>query len=384
MLRGYQVRPMHIGFNLIFLVPGETGGMEIYAKELIGALQREAPGLRITTFINRELASSNRAWLQGTTPVVVPVRATHRAAWVWGEQVLLPPAARRAKVDVLHSLSSTSPVRGHFQRVVTILDLHYKLFPETHAGIRSYGMGLLVPLAARSAHRIIAISQHTANDVMQLLKVKEDKIDVIPLGLGTTRTVQPLPEKQVRALFSLGPRPLLLTMAAKRPHKNLARLLDALALIPKERRPVLVMPGYHTAHEEELKRHAAQLEVSDDVRFRGWVSAEEAEGLYACAAAFIFPSLYEGFGLPVLEAMARGVPVACSDRGSLKEVAGNAALIFNPEDTSAMTAAIENLLFDRREAERLSAAGRRRATQFSWETTARETVATYQKALART
>lgn len=375
---------MHIGFNLIFLVPGETGGMEVYAKELIGALQREAPALRITTFINRELASANPKWLQDTASVVVPVRATNRVEWVWGEQVLLPPLARRAGMDIVHSLSSTSPARGRFRRVVTILDLHYKLFPDTHAGLRSYGMGLLVPLAARSAHRVIAISQNTANDVIQLLKVKKEKIDVIPLGLGTTETVQPLPEQEVRARFSLGARPLLLTMAAKRPHKNLMRLLDALAAVPRARRPVLAMPGYATAHEEELKRRARQLAIDDDVRFPAWVSAEEAEGLYACAAAFIFPSLYEGFGLPVLEAMVRGVPVACSERGSLKEVAGNAALIFNPEDTSAMTDAIESLLFDRREAERLRAAGRRRATQFSWETTACETIATYQKALAST
>ncbi|MEO8353731.1 MAG: glycosyltransferase, partial [Chthoniobacteraceae bacterium] len=203
--------------------------MEIYARELITALRRQEPELRLTAFINRELAAVDPPWLREVEKVLVPVHATNRLGWVWGEQFLLPALAHQARVEIVHSLSSTSPARGPFRRVVSILDLHYKLFPETHAGFRSYGMKVLVPLAARSAHRIIAISQNTADDVIRLLCVREEKIDVIPLGFGATNTVAPLPEEETRTLFSLGTRPLLLTMAAKRPHKNLCRLLDALA-----------------------------------------------------------------------------------------------------------------------------------------------------------
>lgn len=373
---------MHVGVNLIFLVPGKTGGMEIYAQELIAALRRVAPELRLTTFINHELAAARPEWLAGIPTIMVPVSASNRLEWVWGEQVLLPGLARRAGIDLLHSLSSTSPACGSFRRVVTILDLHYRLFPETHAGFRSYGMRMLVPLAARTAHRVIAISQNTAQDVRRFLKTPPEKIDVTPLGLGATKTLEPLPEAETRAHFSLGERPLLLTMAAKRPHKNLMRLLDALAAIPLARRPVLVLPGYATEYEAVLQQHAESLHIADDVRFRGWISAEEAEGLYACATAFVFPSLYEGFGLPVLEAMARGVPVACSDRGSLKEVAGSAALVFNPKKTEEITAAIETLLFDEKERTRLRAAGMARAQEFTWERTAQETIASYQKTLS--
>jgi glycosyltransferase involved in cell wall biosynthesis len=373
---------MHIGFNLIFLVRGETGGMEIYARELITALRRAEPDLKLTAFINRELQrAGDQHWLEGVATVPLPLKARNRFQWVLGEQFLLPPLAMRAGVDVLHSLSSTSPACGRFRRVVTILDLHYKLFPETHAGFRAYGMRLLVPLAARRAHRIIAISQNTAKDVTRFLNVPAKKIDVIPLGSGSPGTVEPLPEKDVRARFSLGARACLLTMAAKRPHKNLLRLLDALALIPRERRPILVMPGYPTAHEDELKRYAGKLNLESDVRFPGWVTAEEVEGLYATADAFIFPSLYEGFGLPVLEAMARGVPVACSNRGALPEVAGDAALIFDAEDTSTIAAAIEKMLFDDREAQRLRHAGKKRAASFSWDDNARQTISTYSKVL---
>ena len=122
--------------------------------------------------------------------------------------------------------------------------------------------------------------------------------------------------------------------------------------------------------------------MESDVRFPGWITAEEVEGLYASAAAFIFPSLYEGFGLPVLEAMARGVPVACSNRGALPEVAGDAALIFDAEDANTIAAAIEKMLFDDREAERLRRAGKKRAAQFSWEENARQTISTYYKVLS--
>jgi glycosyltransferase involved in cell wall biosynthesis len=373
---------MHVGFNLIFLVPGETGGMEIYARELITALKRAHPELKLTAFINREMErAGDQDWLKGVATVPLPLEARNRFQWVLGEQFLLPSLATRTRVDVLHSLSSTSPACGRFRRVVTILDLHYKFFPETHAGFRAYGMKLLVPLAARRAHRIIAISQNTAKDVTRFLNVPPKKIDVIPLGSGAAGKVEPLPENEVRQRFSLDSRSVLLTMAAKRPHKNLLRLLDALALIPRERRPILVMPGYPTAHEGELKRYAGKLNVERDVRFPGWVTAEEVEGLYASAAAFIFPSLYEGFGLPVLEAMARGVPVACSNRGALPEVAGDAALIFEAEDASAIAGAIEKMLFDDREAERLRQAGKKRVTRFSWDANARQTISTYSKVL---
>jgi glycosyltransferase involved in cell wall biosynthesis len=194
----------------------------------------------------------------------------------------------------------------------------------------------------------------------------------------------PLPEAEVRARHGLGERPLLLTVSAKRPHKNLRRLLDALASLPAGERPVLVLPGYPTPHEAELRDHAAALGVADDVRFPAWVSAEELEGLYAAAAGFVFPSLYEGFGLPVLEAMARGVPVACSDRSSLPEVAGDAALLFDPDDVRAIAATLRALLAGGPDVDRLRAAGRARVARFSWAESARLARASYARALSAT
>jgi glycosyltransferase involved in cell wall biosynthesis len=374
---------MHVGLNLIYLVPGETGGMEVVARELIPALAAAGDGLRLTAFINREAAEAGGGpWGELIPAVTVPVHARNRVSWVRGEQQHLPALAARAGVDVVHSLASTGPARGRFARVVTVHDLIYRRYPDAHGGLRTLGMRLLVPLAARRSHRVLADSSSTRDDIVRFLHVPAERVDVVPLGVGTAPRSTALLEAEVRARHELGQRRYVLSVSAKRPHKNLLRLLDALALIPPARRPALVLPGYPTWHEPELRSHAQELGIAADVRFPSWVDADELEGLYAGAACFVFPSLYEGFGMPVLEAMQRGVPVACSDRSSLPEVAGDAALMFDPERPEQIAAAIEELLSDPAQAERLRAAGHARAARFSWEATARGTIASYERALA--
>jgi glycosyltransferase involved in cell wall biosynthesis len=380
-------RKPHVGLNLIFLVPGETGGMEVAVRELIPALAAVAPGVRFTAFINREAAAGRDGSGDGGSfgaslrEVTVPVRARNRAQWVLGEQLHLPRMAARARVDLVHSLGSTGPGWGRFTRVVTVHDLIYARYPEAHAGIRSLGMRLLVPLAVRRADRVIADSESTRRDLIELLRTSGERIDVVPLGLGAVQRDEPPTASEVRSDFDLGDRAVVLSLSAKRPHKNLGALIGALALIPTDRRPLLVLPGYPTWHEGELRARARELGVADDVRFLGWLGSREIEGLWEVASAFVFPSLYEGFGLPVLEAMARGVPVACSNAASLPEVAGDAALLFDPGDEATIARAIETLLSDPAEAERLRAAGRERAATFTWERSARLTLASYARAL---
>lgn len=373
---------MHVGLNLIYLVPGETGGTEVYARELIPELVAGAPDVRFTAFINREAAAvTDTPWGQLIPAVTVPVRSRNRAEWVRGEQQLLPRLAAGAGVDVLHSLANTAPARGRFLRVVTIQDLMYRLAPEAHLGLRGLGMRVLVPLAARTSHRIIAASNATAGDLRRLLHVASTKVDVVPHGVSVTGRGDPMPVAEVRARFAIGDRRMVLCAAAKRPHKNLMRLLGAVASIPADRRPMLLLPGYATAHEDELRARVAELGIADDVRLLGWIDKDELEGLYAAADCFVFPSLLEGFGLPVLEAMSRGVPVACSDRGSLAEVAGDAALLFDPESEPAIASAIERVLSDPAEAQRLRRAGYEQAARFSWKAAAEGTLASYRRTI---
>jgi glycosyltransferase involved in cell wall biosynthesis len=288
--------------------------------------------------------------------------------------------AAREGVDLVHSLASTAPLWGRFRRVVTVHDLIYARFPEAHSGIRDKGMRVLVPQAVRRSDRVIADSHSTREDLMTMLGVRPERIDVVPLGLGGVKRETPLPERETRARFELGERSVLLSLSAKRPHKNLLALIGALARIPAEGRPVLVLPGYPTAHEADLRERAASEGIAADVRFPAWVSVEEVEGLWALAEAFVFPSLYEGFGLPVLEAMARGVPVACSDASSLPEVAGEAALLFDPRDEPGIAEALQRLLGDQALREQLRSRGLDRVSELTWERTARLTLESYRRA----
>jgi glycosyltransferase involved in cell wall biosynthesis len=372
-----------VGLNLIFLVPRETGGMEVYARELIAALLAAAPDLRFTAFINREAAAAGGGpWGQLLPAVTVPVNSRNRVEWVLGEQVCLPRMAARRRIDVLHSLASTAPLWGPYRRVLTVHDLIYARYPEAHPGLRDRGMRVLVPAAARRSHRVIAISQSTRDDLLELVGLPSARIDVVGQGVGASRRARALPEREARLRFGLGEREVLLTVSAKRPHKNLAALIGALALIPAASRPLLLAPGYPTWYEAQLRARAAALGVAADVRLLGWLSEAELEGLWALSRAFVYPSLYEGFGLPVLEAMARRVPVACANASSLPEVAGDAAIMFDPRDERAIAAAIEAVISLEGPARaHLLERGVARAAQFSWERTARGTLESYARAL---
>ncbi len=180
--------------------------------------------------------------------------------------------------------------------------------------------------------------------------------------------------------------PLVLCVAAKRRHKNLDGLIRAMTHL-RDRcengvRPLLVLPGSPTPYERELRELAVELGVEQDVAFPGWIDDEELESLYAQASCFVLASFQEGFGLPVLEAMARGVPVACSDTSSLPEVAGDAALYFDPCDEWEIAAQVQRLLFDRALAEELVARGHARCEQFTWRRTAELTLHSYRRAIA--
>lgn len=375
-------RPPHVGLNLLFLVSGQTGGMEVAARELIPPLVRAAgDSLRFTAFVSA--SAGDGPWRDLLPAVTVPTPSRNRAWLTAAEQTFLPVLTRRHGISLLHSLANTGPLYGRCVRVITVYDLIYAHYPETTTWLLDKGVRVLVPAAARSADRVITLSEATRLDLIETLHLDAGRIDVVPPGIGTVRRVQPLAEADVRARFELGDRRVLLTLSAKRPHKNLARLIGALARVPPDRRPLLVLPGYPTWHEPELRRQADSLGMHGDVRFLGWVEDAEVEGLWETAAAFVFPSLYEGFGLPVLEAMARGVPVACSSAPSLREAAGDAALLFDPSDERAIAEAIVRLLSDESLRNDLRERGLLRAKQFSWERAAQLTLSSYRRALTQ-
>ena len=370
-----------MGLNLLYLVPGETGGMETYARRLVPAVAAARPDLELVAFLNREAhaAFAPDELGDGVEKVLVETNGRSRPRRILAEQVLLPRRLRRHRIDLLHSLGGTTPARPGVPTVLTLYDVTYARHPEAHTWAMRSGLRVLVPLAARSADRIVTISRASADDIADVLGVPRARIDVVYPGglLPGPATLEP----ELRHRLELGDAPIVLSVSARRRHKNLARLFRAFAGITAEPRPLLVLPGYTTEFEDELVAESDRLGIRDRVRLLGWVSSADLEGLYAAAACFVFPSLAEGFGLPVLEALERGVPVACSNASSLPEVAGDAARYFDPLDAGDMQRAVEELLHDRALAAGLADAGRLQAKRFSWERSAEELGAVYDRVL---
>lgn len=371
---------MRVGLDLLYLIPGESGGRETYARELVPELLALAPALELVAFVSRDAGPGLARELgERVEPIVVPVSARSRVQWAGGELGLVALAAQRARVELLHSMANFAPPWGHFKRVVTIHDLQYRAVPERISPPVRALTGALVSLAARRAERILAVSEAGARELVEELGVERGRIDVVPNGVRPPRPA-PSPE-QVRERLGLGERALVLSVATNLPHKNLPALIDALALIQADKRPLLVFAG-HGTDDGALREHARALGVQDDVRPLGACTTEQLEGLYATAGCLALPTLHEGFGLPVIEAMARSLPVACSDIAALREVGGDAARYFDPRSPREIALAVEQLLGEPALAGRLAEAGRERAARFSWADAARGTLASYRRALA--
>jgi len=377
---GLATRPLRVGLNLVFLVEGSAGAGR-YVTELLPSLLTIAPETRITAFVNREAPESlfSAPWSGEVDWVRLPVTIRtplHLAA----QAGVLPLAALRKRLDVLHSPANGGPpVTPGTARVITLLDLiwlHQQEAWDSPRAVRT--LALLSRISARTAHRVITISSSARDDLVAHFDVPPEKVDVAPLGVRVPDRAEAAPD--LRARLELGADPLVLCVAQKRPYKNIGALIHAIADLADE--PArLVLPGASTPHEAELRALAEQLGVASRVRFLDWISEADLDGLYREATCFVLPSLIEGFGLPVLEAMARDLPVACSNRPSLPEVAGDAALQFDHEDQTAVSTALRHLLTDGVLRAELVARGRERARLFTWERTAEATLASYRRAV---
>jgi len=376
--------PLRLGLNLAYLVR-DSGGSGRYARELIPSLLSIEPGIEITAWMGSTAPADlgEEPWAPEVRWVTLPVPGIGTPWHLWHELVGIGLDARRRGLDVVHGLANLVPVVGPgVGRVVTILDVIWMHHPEAMDLRARTAMRVLAPLCGHRATRVIAISQAAADDVSATLHIPRSKFDVAPLGITPPSADRPvLDNAGLRESLGLRDGPLVLCVAAKRAHKNLDTLIRALGTLP-EPRPLLVLPGSPTPYEDSLRRLAAELGMVDDVAFPGWIDEAQLEGLYAAADCFVLPSLQEGFGLPVLEAMSRGVPVACSDVSSLPEVAGDAALLFDPRDERSIADAVSRLLGDPALAQDLAARGRRRCELFTWRRTAELTLESYRRAIA--
>jgi len=374
-----------VGINALYLVPGEVGGTEIYARELVGALGEQHPDVGFTVFAGVEAAPTLRAagWPGNVRVHALPVRCRVKPLRVAAELSMLPVAARRAGIELMHSLGTTTPLHGCGVRVVTVHDLIYDWYPGAFPAAARYGLKVLVPAGARRARRVQVSSEATRAEVRERFGLPAEKMDIVPLGLGMRKVLDATPADELRRRFELGAGPIVLSVAAALPHKNLDRLVRAFGALG-ERDARLVLVGHAGRETERLRALAAEQGVAERMRLTGWLADEDVEGFYAAAAAFVYPSLHEGFGMPVLEAMRRAVPTACADATSLPEVAGDAALMFDPRSEDAIAGAVRALLYDPTLAADLAARGPARAAQFGWDRTARAAWESYERAMART
>jgi glycosyltransferase involved in cell wall biosynthesis len=311
--------------------------------------------------------------------VVVPVSARSRAQWALGELALVSVAARRAHVELLHSMANFAPAWGPFKRVVTIHDLQYQAVPELLSWSGRTATHALVSLAARGADRIVAVSAAGRDEIVTGLNVERERVDIVPNGVRIAASSPAI--DGLRERYRLTERQVALSVATNLPHKNLPVLIDALALMAPEQRPVLIMAG-HGTDEGALMAHAVAAGVGEDVRLLGGLPTDELDSLYALADCLALPTLHEGFGLPVVEAMARSVPVVCSDIPVLHEVAGPAALYFDPRAPAEIAAKITEAITGPSPADAMRERGRARAAEFSWASAAEGTLASYRRAFA--
>jgi glycosyltransferase involved in cell wall biosynthesis len=289
----------------------------------------------------------------------------------------LPPC------DLFHATDYLLPPLRRARAVLTIYDLTYLFFPEYHLPLNRWYLTLMLPRLARCADAIIAISENTRRDLMRLIKLPTEKISVIPLGVN--RAFQPIQDPRelirVRAKYKLPPC-FILYFGTIEPRKNLLTLLDAyrVLLTNDPATPDLVIAGNKGWLYQPVLKRVRELGLAERVRFTNWIDEQDAPALMNAAAVFVYPSLYEGFGLPPLEAMACGTPVVCSNASSLPEVVGDGGVLVEPRDAGGFAQAIARTLGDQVLRAKLRHQGLEQASKFSWERTARETLAVYETA----
>ncbi len=374
---------MRVGLNLVFL--GErAGGVGRYARELAGALVATGR-VELHLFVGRHAPADLLAepWAPEVRWVRLPVTLEGPPVHLLAQGLGIPAVALARRLDLVHSPATVGPVRvPRLPCLVTVLDtIPLRFGAQWEAGADARRAQRVPLWCARRADRALAISAAAARD-FAALGLDPARIDVTPLGVRAGALAPATPEAELRARLGLGGAPVVLCIAQKRPYKHQDALVRAAAAL-RDLDVRVVAPGAPTPFEAELRALAAQLGVPDRVSFPDWVSEADLEGLYGLATAFVLPSRAEGFGLPVLEAMRRGVPVACSTAGALPEVAEGAALLFDPEDQPAITEAVRRVLTDGALREDLRARGRARAAEMTWERTAQHTLAAYERALGR-
>lgn len=376
---------MRIGVNLLYLRPSRVGGSEVYIRELIkhlGMIGRS----QLVVFCSMEVART----METQSPVrVVPVTARpfSQLGRLLDENFTLRKALRLHPVDVLFSPANFgAPLLGtRTPQVITVHDLQHLRFKSNFSLAQRLFRSIMFRLSFMSAKHVISISEFTRKDILQSYGVSPDKVSVVLEGVD--HKFQPSTHllTEVRERFDLGTR-FFYYPAAMAAHKNHLRLLDAFSMV-KDRVGAdlqLVFTGAKTALYESVEQRVHDLGLDHSVKHLGFVNREEVFALMTLASALLFPSDFEGFGLPLLEAMHCGTPVIASDQASIPEVTGDAAILLNPRDTEGWARAMQEILENQVLRAQLVERGYTNVGRFSWERCADQTLEVFRKCMGGT
>jgi glycosyltransferase involved in cell wall biosynthesis len=370
----------HIALNAHLLSGAasyRTAGIHGYLFNTLSHLPGVAPDLAYTLFVGKGQLPVSAKWAvrRSSLPTENPAI---RIVW---EQVLAPFELARVQPDLLHGMAFAVPLLWRGPSVITIFDLSFLRYPQRLSIGRRYYLRAMTRVSAHRARRVIAISECSRSEICSLLDISPEKVDVaLP---GVTQDFRPLPAKQVSNFRSEHrlPERFILYVGTIEPRKNLDTLIKAYAQLPERKAVKLVLAGGKGWQSERLNALIEELGLAQDVITTGYVSNNELPLWYNASEVFVYPSVYEGFGMPVLESMASGRPIIVSDSSSLPEVVGSSGILVPPTDTAAWSDALSTLLADPTLRSELADRGKERARRFTWENTARATVETYHKAL---
>lgn len=371
---------MRVGINALLLTK-QAGyrqtGVSRYIRRVIEALPDELIGDELVVYAGRGADAVGRGerWKRSWWPVDDPI------ARVFWETSGLPFSVRRDRLDLFHGTVNVLPGRISSRSVVTIHDLAFVRWPEQTPARRHRYLSVAAASAARRANRIIAVSEATKADLVELLDVDPAKIAVTHLGVE--ERFRPATEKQIRdarEVYSIDG-PFILYVGTLEPRKNLPALLRAFAKVKHQFPHKLALAGAEGWKTKAFHDAVRETNLGDRLQMLGFVDERDLPALYSAADLFVFPSLYEGFGLPVLEAMACATPVVTSNVSSLPEVAGDAALMIDPSDIDGLGNAIARALTVEPLRARMIRAGIQRAARFTWRATAAATAAAYRDAM---
>ncbi|NJN15189.1 MAG: glycosyltransferase family 4 protein [Oscillochloris sp.] len=368
---------MHIGIDASRLAITRRTGTERYSSEIIAALARIDRRNRYTLYTNG---------LPAALPLLGPNVALRNIPLprLW-THARLGLELRIHAPDVSFIPAHVVPLIRPARCVVTIHDLGYLAFPQAHTARRRFELDLTTRWSCRAATRVIAISQATADDLVRHYGVDRAKIRVVHHGIAAAQFRPPDDPgliAAVRRRHTLDAA-YFLYVGTLQPRKNLARLINAFAPVAAANPAIsLVLAGRRGWLSEPIERRISELGLEQRIRLTDYLADEDLVPLLAGSLAFVFPSLYEGFGMPVLEAMACGAPVLTSTTSSLPEVAGDAAMLVDPHDETAITAALHRLATDATLRADLRSRGLAHVAGFSWERCARETLAVLREAAA--